>query len=103
MTLKDFETLLQSSGFQVSYCGSGDNHTSQDVHICYQVIGSENFFADGQVYYPFTRVQVSLYTPDKDVQSEEKLEAVLSALCWKKTEEYIETNQNYKITYELEV
>lgn len=103
MTLDEFEHLLQSTGFPVSYGEPEDDPGKDGVYLRYQVVQSNNFFADGQVYYPFVKVQVRLYTPDKDTLAEEKLEAALSALCWKKTEEYIAANQNYQITYELEV
>ena len=55
------------------------------------------------MYYGAGRYQVELYTCLKAPAEEGKVEAALSGLCWEKSEEYIESEQIYQITYEIEV
>lgn len=45
--------------------------------ICYLLPGSDNFAADGRVYYKINEVRIELYTDYKDIAVEQRLEAVL--------------------------
>lgn len=103
MTLENLEGVLELTDLPVSYHEPPDGQASNQAYICYQAVNSNNFYADGIVYCPFTRVRIVLYTPSKEPATEEKLESVLSSLCWTKSEEYIEATKKYQITYELEV
>lgn len=63
---------------------------------------SDNFVADNQIYLKKSVYTVELYTQDKDPGLEALLEAALDGYIWEKTEDYIDTEQMYQITYELE-
>lgn len=103
MTLEDVKSLLESTGLPVAYRAWPENEAPPLPFICYLVAYSNNFSADGIVYYLINHIQIELYTKLKDPITEDKVELALSSLYWEKTEEYIDTEQCYQITYEIEV
>lgn len=103
MTLEELKDRLETAGFPVTYREWPENTAPPLPFICYIVAYSNNFAADGGVYYPIDRVQVELYTKLKDPDAESKVEQALSSLFWEKTETYISTEKCYQILYEIEV
>ena len=103
MTLEELKDRLETTGFPVAYREWPENAAPPLPFICYLVAYSNNFSADGEVYYPIDRVQVELYTKLKDPEAEDKVEEALSSLFWEKTETYIDTEECYQILYEIEV
>jgi len=73
--------------------------------ICYMVDGSDNFGADNIVYKQINRVNVELYSKNKDTTSEELIEALFEELriYWEKDELYLDDEQCYEIIYNIEV
>lgn len=49
--------------------------------------GTENFHADGQTYQRIRKLEIELYTDDKDWELEEKLENILTkhGIAWEQT------------------
>lgn len=73
--------------------------------ICYLETNTNNAFADNTVYKKKTSVDVELYTENKDTESEALIEDALSRnmIPWEKTENYIDSEKCFQITYTLEV
>lgn len=67
--------------------------------------GSDNFAADGKVYFKVNRLNIELYTDLKDVELEETIEAVLDehGIFYEKSEVWIETENLYEVLYQTEV
>ena len=67
--------------------------------------GSDNFAADGKVYFKVNRLNIELYTDLKDVELEETVEAVLDVhgIFYEKSEVWIETENLYEVLYQTEV
>lgn len=67
--------------------------------------GSDNFAADGKVYFKVNRLNIELYTDLKDVELEETVEAVLDehGIFYEKSEVWIETENLYEVLYQTEV
>lgn len=103
MTLKSLKSLLESTGLPVTYREWPESAAPPLPFICYLVDYSNNFSADGTVYYPINHVQVELYTKLKEPEVEGRVEQSLSSLFWEKTETYIDTEKCYQILYEIEV
>lgn len=103
MNLEKIRDLLLSTGLPVAYRCFPIKEAPPLPYICYIVLNSDNFSADGTVYTKIDRVQIELYTREKDVEAETKVENVLSLLFWQKVETYIETEKCYQIAYEIEV
>ena len=101
--LNEIKEILKKSGLPVVYHSFPENEAPPLPYICYLIPGSNNFAADGQVYFKVDRVQVELYTQLKQPEVEEKVEEALSSFYWEKTEEYIDSEKCYQIIYELEV
>ena len=73
--------------------------------ITYLLPGSDNFSADGQVYYKITEAHIELYTDAKDPEVEEMVEAVLDrhGVFYEKTEVWIESELLYEVLYSFEL
>ena len=69
--------------------------------ICFLLPGSDNFAADGRVYFKATMVHIELYTNLKDPELEQRVEAVLDerGIFYDKTEVWIESEQLYAVSY----
>ena len=67
--------------------------------------GSDNFAADGKVYFKVNRLNIELYTDLKDVELEETVEAVLDehGIFYEKSEVWIESENLYEVLYQMEV
>lgn len=103
MTLQELSALLKTTGLPVTYRKWPENHSPPLPFICYIVAYSNNFAADGEVYYPINHIQVELYTKLKDQEMEARVETALAPFVWEKTETYIDTERCYQIMYEIEV
>lgn len=101
MPYEDIFKLLKSTGIPVTY--NAWKTKKKLPYICYLNAYSNNFAADGNVYYLINHLQIELYTEEKDTEAEEKVEQALSSFFWEKTEEYIDTERCYQIIYEIEV
>lgn len=73
--------------------------------ITYLLPGSDNFPADGKVYFRITEVHIELYTDEKNPEVEGIVEAVLDAhgIFYDKTEVWIETEKLYEVLYSFEM
>ena len=95
--------MLESSGLPVTYRAWPEQQAPPLPYICYLVSYSNNFGADGGVYYPVNHIQIELYTRLKDTGTESKVESALSSVFWSKNEYYIDSEKCYQIIYEIEV
>lgn len=103
MTLEEIKTMLEATGIPVAYQSFPESAAPPLPFICYLFSGSNNFAADGVVYYQTKDVKIELYTKFKDQSVEDKVEKALSSVYWEKSETYIDSEQCYQIVYEIEV
>ena len=73
--------------------------------ITYLLPGSDNFAADGKVFFRITEVHIELYTDEKNPEVERQVEAVLDrhGIFYDKTEVWIETEKLYEVLYSFEM
>lgn len=73
--------------------------------ICYLLPDSNNFSADGKVYYKVNNVHIELYTDLKNLSVEAAVEAVLDehGIFYNKSETWIESEKLYEILYTFEM
>ena len=73
--------------------------------LCFLLPGSNNFSADGRVYFKITEVHIELYTNLKDPELEQRVEAVLDerGIFYDKTEVWIESESLYEVLYSFEM
>ena len=108
MTPAEIEEMLKEAGVPFRY-----HHFTQkemkDIPlpiIVWNVPGSDNFFADGQVYSKIVQLDIELYTDDKDWALEEKLENILDShgIAWQQTaSDWLSYESMWESLYEMEV
>lgn len=97
--------MLKQSGIPFAYRAWPEGHAPPlpwGVFLL-NTAGSDNFAADGVVYYQVDSVQIELYTKYKDPETEAKVEKALAPHFWDKTETYLTDERCYQIIYEIEV
>lgn len=74
-------------------------------YICFRDIDPQNMMADGTVYYSVQRYEVTLYSSNKDPQTESAVESVLTGagFYWSKQPGRLEDARAYITTYTIEV
>ena len=77
MTIEEFAAMLQKTGIPFAYDHFAEGESPEPPFICYLLPGSNNFAADGKVYFRINQVRIELYTDSKDLAVERKVEMVL--------------------------
>lgn len=108
MTLAEIQSMLNSiEGFsgKVAYRAFPVGKAPKLPFICYMFTNTNNFNADNKVYHVIQSVDIELYTKTKDITSEGLIETALNSnnIVWEKYEEWIDDEEVYQITYEIEV
>lgn len=92
---------LKSTGYPVAYRAFKERQ--EPPFICYFGTGSNNFFADGSNYLEKENIMIELYTRDRDLIAEAKVKAAISDYAFNWTQDYLDGEQVYLTTYEIEV
>ena len=77
MTIENFVEMLQKTGIPFAYDHFAEGESPKPPFICYLLPGSNNFAADGKVYFKINQVRIELYTDSKDLAVERKVEMVM--------------------------
>lgn len=73
--------IIEEMGIPFAYDHFAEGESPDPPFICYLIPGTDNFAADGRVYYKTNEVRIELYTDRKDLSVEEKVTAVLDRHC----------------------
>ena len=105
MTIEELAAMLQSTGIPFAYDHFAEGESPSPPFICYLLPGSDNFAADGQVYYRINQVRIELYTDSKDMVVESKVEKALddAGIFYNKSEVWIESEKLYEVLFSFEV
>lgn len=105
MTLNEIATLLRGLDLPLAYHHFAEGEAPDPPFLVYLSPGSDNFAADGRVYFKVTQIDIELYTDMKDPALEGRLESLLDGvgIFYEKTESFIESERLYEVLYELEV
>ena len=100
----DMEELLQilsETQIPFAYHHFAEGESPEPPFICYLLPGSNNFSADGKVYYKINEVHIELYNDLKDLAVEQQLEDVLDehGIFYNKSETWIESEKLYEVLY----
>ena len=97
--------ILGETQIPFAYDHFAEGESPDPPFLCYLLPGSNNFSADGRVYYKIGRVNLELYTDRKDPEVEQKLEDALDAasLFYNKTEVWIDSEKLYEVLYQFEM
>ena len=90
-------------GIPFAYDHFAEGESPDPPFLCYLLPGSDNFAADGRVYYKMSEVRIELYTDFKDVSLEEKVTAVLDnhGIFYEQSEVWIEEEKLYEVAFEF--
>ncbi|MEO2238065.1 hypothetical protein ABE547_02365 [Dorea sp. YH-dor226] len=103
--MEELVAMLQKMGIPFAYDHFAEGESPDPPFICYLLPGSNNFAADGKVYFKINQVRIELYTDSKDLAVERKVEMVLddSGIFYNKSEVWIQSEKLYEVLYSFEV
>jgi hypothetical protein len=105
MTTTEIATMIASIGFPSAYDHFPEKEAPALPFICFRYDQPNNFNADNTTQQKIASLSVELYTANKDISSENAVEAVLvdNDMPYIKTETYIDGEKMYLNLYETEV
>ena len=96
--------LMAEIDIPSAYDHFAEGESPDPPFITYLLPGSDNFAADGKVYFRITEVHIELYTDEKNPEVEAQVEAVLDehGIFYDKTEVWIDSEKLYEVLYSFE-
>lgn len=103
--MEELLQILSETQILFAYHHFPEGESPEPPFICYLLPGSNNFSADGKVYYKINEVHIELYTDLKDLAVEQQLENVLDehGIYYNKSETWIESEKLYEVLYTFEM
>ena len=98
-------SILRGLGIPFAYDHFAQGESPDPPFICYLIPASDNFSADGKVYYKIDLYNIELYTDLKDLSLERKVEKALddASIFYNKSETWIESESLYEVLYTFEM
>ena len=98
-------SILRGLGIPFAYDHFAQGESPDPPFICYLIPASDNFGADGKVYYKIDQFNIELYTDLKDLALERKIEEALdeASIFYNKSETWIESESLYEVLYTFEM
>lgn len=105
MTIENIVEMLQEMNIPFAYDHFAEGESSEPPFICYLIPGSDNFAADGKVYFKMNEVRIEMYTDFKDLDLESRVEGVLDGheIFYNKSETWIQSEKLYEVMYSFEM
>lgn len=105
MTHEEVINMMEEMELDFAYHHFVEGESPEPPFVVFLYPTSDNFSADGMVYKKINKLDIELYTDKKDIDLEEKVEAVLDShgIFYEKSEVWIEKEKLYEVLYEMEV
>ena len=105
MTMDELVAMLKEMRIPFAYDHFAEGESPKPPFMCYLLPGSDNFSADGRVYFKINEVRIELYTDKKDLSVEAWVEDVLDeqGIFYNKSEVWIQSEKLYEVLYSFEV
>ena len=105
MTIENLVEMLQELKIPFAYDHFAEGESPEPPFICYLIPGSDNFAADGRVYFKLNEVRIEMYTDFKDLNLESRVEGVLDGheIFYNKSETWIQSEKLYEVMYSFEM
>lgn len=105
MTAENVTKMLEKMKLPFAYHHFAEGESPDPPFLVYLYPGADNFAADGVTYFKANKLHIELYTDYKDIDLEEKVEAVLigHGLFYDKSEVWISSEKLYEVLYQMEV
>ena len=103
--MEELLQMLQEMQIPFAYHHFAEGEAVNPPFICYLLPRSNNFSADGKVYFKINEVRIELYTDLKDLAVEQQVEDVLDEheIFYNKSETWIESERLYEVLYTFEM
>ena len=103
--MKELVAIIQKMNIPFAYDHFAEGESPEPPFICYLLPGSDNFAADGRVYYKMNEVRIEVYTDSKDLSVEKSVENVLdeAGIFYNKSEVWIQSEKLYEVLYSFEI
>ena len=97
--------ILAAPDIPFAYNHFAEGESPEPPFICYLLPGSDNFAADGKVYFKRSEIRFELYTDRKDPALELRVETVLDdyRIFYNKSETWIDSEKLYEVLYQFEL
>ena len=105
MTYEDVMAMLTEYNLPFAYDHFAEGESPDPPFLVFLFPGTDNMFADNQVYYKVNELNIELYTDKKDPEIEIQIEDVLAIheVAYEKTETWIESEKMYEVLYQTEI
>ena len=105
MIIENIVEMLQEMNIPFAYDHFAEGESLEPPFICYLIPGSDNFAADGKVYFKMNEVRIELYTDFKNLNLESRVEGVLDGheIFYNKSETWIQSEKLYEVMYSFEM
>ena len=103
--MEELVKIIEEMGIPFAYDHFAEGESPDPPFITYLLPNSDNFAADGIVYYKISGVRIELYTDYKNPAIEEKVAAVLDShgIFYAQNEVWIEEEKLYEVAFEFEL
>ena len=105
MTYEEITGMARETGLPYAYDHFAEGESPDPPFLVFRFPSSDNFSADGHVYFRMNRLHFELYTDEKNPETEAAVEAVLDGkgIFYDKSEVWIAEERLYEVLYEMEV
>lgn len=105
MTHEEVVAMMEEMNLPFAYHHFAEGESPNPPFAVFLYPGSNNFSADGKVYFKADRLNIEIYTDIKNIELELTVEAVLDlhGIFYEKSEVWIETENLYEVLYQMEV
>ena len=96
---------MEEMGIPFAYDHFAEGESPEPPFICFLSPGSDNFAADGRVYFKVRQIPIERYTDEKNPETESWVETVLDGhgIFYDRTEVWIESEKLYEVLYSIEL
>ena len=103
--MEELVKMIEEMDIPFAYDHFAEGESPEPPFITYLLPDSDNFAADGIVYYKISGVRIELYTDFKNPAIEEKVTAVLDShgIFYAQNEVWIEEEKIYEVAFEFEM
>ena len=105
MKYEDVMAMLTECNLPFAYDHFAEGESPDPPFLVFLFPGTDNMFADNQVYYKVNQLNIELYTDKKDPEIEIQIEDVLAAreVAYEKMETWIDSEKMYEVLYQTEI
>ena len=105
MTFKEIADMVESIGLPFTYYSFPIGNVPNLPYIVFYYPTNDDFSADNLNYVKAVRLNLELYTKNKDFATEELVENVLNShgLFFARSESYLDSEEMYEVLYETEI